>query len=366
MNANTKPNIAVIGAGVAGLSCALRLESAGANVSVFEKSRGVSGRMGTKRHPSICTEINLTGADWQSDHGTQYFIATDNDFKIEVARWCNLGAAGTWSPRAALIGFDESPAASNAKSSAGESAIEFVKTKTRFVGIPRMTSPAGKLASELRQPVTLKTTISTITYSNSGWRLSALEHELNHGQFDALVLAVPAPQAVALLLTSGEPTREMHRHISRVSMQPCWTVMLNFSRPFITSFDAAVIATGPLRWIARDSSKPGRTNAETWVLQAGPEWSAEHIDDAPDAVIALLCAAFSKAIGAMRPIKPSQAAAHRWRYASVAENAPTAASRWYGEQLIGVCGDWVDGGGVQAAWHSGQRIAKLIADDMLR
>lgn len=51
-------HVAVIGAGLAGLACAQALVSAGALVQVFEKSRGVSGRMSTRR-----------GEGWQCDHG---------------------------------------------------------------------------------------------------------------------------------------------------------------------------------------------------------------------------------------------------------------------------------------------------------
>lgn len=41
--------IAVIGAGLAGLSCAQALLQAGHAVHVFDKSRGPSGRMSTRR-----------------------------------------------------------------------------------------------------------------------------------------------------------------------------------------------------------------------------------------------------------------------------------------------------------------------------
>ena len=39
------PHIGVIGAGIAGLSCATALQHAGFQVSVFDKSGGPAGRM---------------------------------------------------------------------------------------------------------------------------------------------------------------------------------------------------------------------------------------------------------------------------------------------------------------------------------
>jgi renalase len=90
---NKLPHIAVIGAGIAGLSCATQLQEAGLKVSVFDKSRGPGGRMSTRR-----------GDDWQCDHGAQYFTARDADFQAEVARWQAAGVAALWQPRLAVLG----------------------------------------------------------------------------------------------------------------------------------------------------------------------------------------------------------------------------------------------------------------------
>ncbi|MBC7939825.1 MAG: FAD-dependent oxidoreductase, partial [Chitinophagaceae bacterium] len=66
---NLRPtsHVAVIGAGVAGAACASSLRQAGMNVTLFEKARGVGGRMATRR-------ARWLGADGQAqdaqfDHG---------------------------------------------------------------------------------------------------------------------------------------------------------------------------------------------------------------------------------------------------------------------------------------------------------
>ena len=43
-----KPTVAIIGAGLAGLSCATQLQAKGLKVQTFEKSRSPSGRMSTR------------------------------------------------------------------------------------------------------------------------------------------------------------------------------------------------------------------------------------------------------------------------------------------------------------------------------
>ena len=69
-------DVLILGAGLAGLSCARRLQDAGKKVLVLEKARGLGGRMACRR-----TE---KGA-W--DHGAQYFTATDQDFMAQIALW---------------------------------------------------------------------------------------------------------------------------------------------------------------------------------------------------------------------------------------------------------------------------------------
>lgn len=48
---NDLPKVAVIGAGISGLICARVLVEHGMEVTVFEKSRGIGGRMSTRRSP---------------------------------------------------------------------------------------------------------------------------------------------------------------------------------------------------------------------------------------------------------------------------------------------------------------------------
>ena len=57
---NKHKKIAVIGAGIAGLSCAYELQKAGHNVTVFEKESYIGGRMATRTKEGLPFDI---GAD---------------------------------------------------------------------------------------------------------------------------------------------------------------------------------------------------------------------------------------------------------------------------------------------------------------
>ena len=65
--------IAILGCGIAGLSAARELRRNGVDVKLFDKSRGVGGRMST-RYAGV----------WEFDHGAQFFTAQNADFKSEI------------------------------------------------------------------------------------------------------------------------------------------------------------------------------------------------------------------------------------------------------------------------------------------
>ena len=83
--------IAIVGAGIAGLSCADALAARGHRVRLFDKGRCPGGRMSTRR-------AQLDGRDMQFDHGAQYFTARDADFVAQVRRWEDVGLAARWPP----------------------------------------------------------------------------------------------------------------------------------------------------------------------------------------------------------------------------------------------------------------------------
>ena len=348
--------VAVIGAGLAGLSCAQALQAGGLGVAVFDKSRGVSGRMSTRR-----------GEGWQADHGAQYFTAREPAFVREVERWVAAGVAAPWSPRLAVLGGDR------AASDSGRDPLDTGDARIRrHVGVPRMTSPAQWLADQIAQPagglqpasVALNHTVQRLVPEGGGWRLHTAEHGLLPEVFSSVMLAVPSPQAGPLL---ADVAPELAARAEAVTMRGCWALMLRFDEAVDLPFDAAFVNSGPLRWLARDSSKPSRPGAssgETWVLHASAEWSEANIELTPEQATDALLTAFGQWGGP----RPSMATAHRWRYADSLPLADASASAWWRAPSaqgpgLGVCGDWVRAGRVEGAWSSGRALAqRLLAE----
>lgn len=319
------PRIAVIGAGIAGLSCASVLQEAGLNLNVFDKSRGAAGRMSTR-----CAD------DWECDHGAPFFTASHAEFHAEVMRWQQAGVVGLWAPRLRTF---------------GGHALDAAKAEVPFfVGIPRMTSPGRLLAKAL--DLTVLTTVKQIQRQADGWQLFSAERGILDHRFDAVLLAMPAPQVQSLLQPVAS---ELAALASRAVMRSCWALMMRFPVSVGMDFDAAHINEGPLRWIARNGSKPGRSGAETWVLHANADWSAAHLAQDPNSVAQSLIEAFIELGGPA----PEAWTAHRWLYADT-DQPLTEGSAWNAGDRLGLCGDWLNGGKVEGAWLSGKLLAQQV------
>lgn len=336
---STEQPVAIIGAGLAGLACAQALAQNGHSVHVFDKSRGPSGRMSTRRSSDGAT-------DWQCDHGAQYFTARNPDFRAQVASWEQAGAAAPWDAR---IGTHD-----------GQGFTLQDSTVQRFVGTPRMTSPAAHLVHSMQalpQPVRFQwqTTVQPLqAHTGDGWLLHSPEHGTEPQRYQTVLLAVPAPQAVPLLAGVTPQATDLAR-IAR--MRACWSVMVRCPQPVPLPVDGCFVEHSPLRWIARDSSKPGRNGPETWLLHATHTWSEAHVEDDAASVTATLLQAFAQ-LGGPDPASV-QATAHRWRYADTAP--PLHVDCWWQPQAgLGLCGDWLHSGTIEGAWLSGRSLAQRV------
>jgi predicted NAD/FAD-dependent oxidoreductase len=307
--------IAIIGAGMAGLACAQALRAFGHAPVLFDKGRGPGGRMATRR-------IATPAGEAMFDHGAQYFTARDPAFQAQVAAWAADGVVAHW------------PAA-------GADA---------FVGTPGMNAPVKALAQAC--DVQWLVRVDALRRADNGWRLQG--DGLDAGPFDTVLLAVPSENA-APLLQAWSPA--MAARAVATPALPCWTVMAAFAGR--VDFAADVIRDqGAVGWAARNSAKPGRTGPEAWVIQAGPEWSAAHLEETPDAVVPQLLGAFADCVGGALPDMVA-AVAHRWRYAR--SGAAGDGLLWDAGLKLGVCGDWLLGPRVELAWLSGTRLAGVAA-----
>jgi hypothetical protein len=306
--------IAIVGAGMAGLSCGQRLSRLGHEVRLFDKGRGPGGRMATRRMEDGGTTLHF-------DHGAQYFTARDPRFVEQVAHWEASGVAARWA-------------------AAGDDA---------WVGTPAMNAPLKAMAGELG--VQFGTRIEQLVRDGEGWQIDG--EGAPDARFDAVLVAVPAEQAGPLLQPHAPAMATL---ADQTASDPCWTLMAGFEAPLALVQDT-LRQRGPIGWAARNNAKPGRANEECWVIQASPEWSRAHLEEDAETVAAALLAELAEANGGPLP-RQLGATAHRWRFARSGTAGEEAL--WDAEQRIGVCGDWLIGPRVEAAYISGLLLAEAV------
>jgi predicted NAD/FAD-dependent oxidoreductase len=187
-----------------------------------------------------------------------------------------------------------------------------------------------------------------------GWELQTDAGRLGR-TFDAVTVAVPAPQALTLLGPHGRA----FRHLTDVRMAPCWSAMIAFELPIDAGAEARRWTRGNLTWAACDSSKAQRPpGPQCWVAHASTQWSRDHLEaDARDAA-ELLLHEFRQAVGIELPT-PVFLQAHRWRHALVEQ--PLGLPCLVDEEIAaGVCGDWCIAPRVEAAFESGRALAHSV------
>jgi len=341
------PSIAIIGAGLAGSVCAHTLSAAGCRVTVFDKSRGVGGRMATRR---IELDRGPDPTRLSLDHGVGWWPSGSGAFETWLQDLARTGAVASWAPRLR----DTSGAVYRAKG---------------WVAQPDM--PA--LCRHLLQGVALHTAcpIEALVRGPRGWQLIIAEVAVGPA-FDAVVVAIPPAQAVTLL-QAHQPTWAVKAQA--LDMLGCWTLMAvagspaGAGQPSAKSqampdlgWDILDSADGPLMRLSRQGIQPGRTlgtNYCAWVAHASPGWSRAHLEDSPETARPVLLQALNKLLPS--PMDWVHTVVHRWRYAQAA--APRAGGlqqqthMWDSAAGLGTCGDHLGGGGLEGAWHSGQDLA---------
>lgn len=307
--------IAILGAGLAGLSAAQALTAAGRDIRLLDKGRAAGGRLTTRR-------VEHAGQTHRFDHGAQYLRAERPGFAAL------LEAAGTqpW-PDA-----------------------------QRRVPSPGMSALGRQMAEGLS--LQGQRHVTALHHAGAGWMVAHLDAGLVRpgrplpevppsldGPFAAVLVTFPAAQAIPLL------PPHMAGPLGIIRYAPCWTVLAGFE----TRLDLpdTLRDHGPIGWAARDSAKPGRDAAqENWVIQAGPEFSREFLEAPPETVIAGLLAALPAPA-------PLFALAHRWRF-SLLEVALGQPCLWDAALGLGYASDGCLAGRAESAWESGQALAQKV------
>ncbi|BDI18520.1 hypothetical protein ANSO36C_43220 [Nostoc cf. commune SO-36] len=337
-------DIAVIGAGIAGLVCAQQLSQAGYSVVVVEKSRGLGGRLATRRLQGTC-----------ADHGACYLKPKGELFEhfVEILRSRHI--LEVWTEEVYEL-------------TAGAPLSEPKNRSPRYVAPEGMSAIAKSLAPGLEILLNQRVIGITPTPENS-WRLT-LESSNEELTAKAIVVAIPAPQAVMLLEPLGESILDAAflNNLRSVEFYPSISAIAGYpstSQPFPEWKALTFVDDADLAWIGLDSSKRPNPQQPHFVVQSSADFAQRDLESQdlqPAGHYMLQRAAESLSLPWLNT--PEWMQVHRWRYAFPSRPWHEAFLSAGTSSPLVCCGDWCGGNLVEGAMLSGLAAADEINNQL--
>ncbi len=322
-----QPSVAIIGAGLAGLTCGTALKGLVENVTLFEKSVFPGGRVSRFR-----------AGELEFNHGAQYFTVNNPLFWNIVSAWQTDGIVRPWDGWIVELNKGQ--------------IVNGDMTTQRFVGVPRMQVIAENLTRHCR--LLTSTTIAELERQDGGgWRLFN-ERGDYQGAFDIVIIATAAHQVSSLC--SAVPA--IGKLADNVDMTTCWSGMFAFDRRLNLPYDAAYVLDSPISWISRYQYNEEPSEIDSWVVHASPEWSQQYVASFRGRVMSALLDAFWEATD-LDEQKPRSASVHCWKHA-LPINPIGEDSLFVEDEAIGACGDWCTAPRIEGAVLSGFSMADRI------
>jgi hypothetical protein len=328
-------DVIVIGAGMAGLTCAQQLKQAGLDVTIVEKSAGVGGRMATRR---------LQGT-WV-DHGAQLISVKSDNFGRFVRKLQEKGLVQEWTRNVYKL------------SASGLIPPDADARDSRYCCPLGMTAIAKYLASEI--PIINNSRIVGVSHNETKWQLVSDRQEILETK--AIVSTIPAPQFLPLFEEVLTSAPNFLQALQSVKFSPSVTIMAGYNadNSIPDAWQAIQCVDDPiLNWISYDSSKhPEKAAQPVFVYQSSAEFAKQSMEE-PDLEIAgkpLL-----NQVGRLLAkwlASPEWWQVHRWRYALAEESLGVSCLSTSIPLPLICAGDWCAGKNIEAAYHSGLAAAE--------
>jgi renalase len=323
----------VVGAGISGLLAAKALDESGWAVTVLEKSRGVGGRMATRRV-----------GEGTFDHGAQFFTVRGERFANLVEGWLRAGVATEWTR-----GFADAEGQPNEDG------------HPRYRGSEGMTSIPKHIAQGL--DVRTSERVVGVDDGDDGWEIECESGLRVAG--GALVLGVPVQQALDLT-SSGSYTLPdgARRQLEAVSYNPCLALMILLDDSTgVPEPGGMQIKSEPLDWIC-DNRRKGISEAPAVTVHAGPEWSRSHFEDDETEITESMISRASDHLGTDLASATVETSLARWRFSWVKNPHPEPCLVASDDPPLLFCGDAFGQPKVEGAALSGLAAAdRLLGPD---
>lgn len=308
--------IIIVGAGLSGLMAAQALTKNGHDVIVFDKGRGVGGRLATRRIGNATL-----------DHGAQFFTVRSEEFAAHVSSWIADGVVHEW-----CRGFDAEDG------------------HPRYVGTKGMSGIAKHLAKDL--DVRTSSLVFSLERTATGYNVTT-DDGVAHA-CDKVLLTAPIPQSFSLMFGAGI---EMPTELRSVDYDRTLGLLavLDSSKHNVRAPGGMQFPDDVFSFIGDNAAK-GISATHALTFHANPAWSLEHFELELDEIHSLLLTAARPWLGSAQIVESQP---KKWRFATPQSAWPDA--YWLDpSRTLALAGDAFAGPKMEGAALSGLAAARAL------
>ncbi|MGB3532014.1 MAG: FAD-dependent oxidoreductase [Microcoleaceae cyanobacterium] len=346
-------DIAIIGAGISGLTCAQALQKAGYTVVILEKSRGVGGRVATRQTDN-----------YRVDHGARYLEPTGTYTENLIQNLQQQNSLQLWT----------------------DTVYEWVDNQLqpslhqspKYIAPDGMNTVGKYLAEDLdiwfnRRVINIKNTQDKTWYLLLEQTHRTANEKPLEVQAKLVVVAIPAPQALMLLEPlENQIDPDITRQVRSVEYDPCITVMAGYTIEQQSAFlnreidwKAVIFPNDEvLDWVGLDSSKRTSSQPPTVVIHSDANFANKYLDtiDLEPVGKQLIQAASTYLMPELN--YPEWMKVHRWRYAFCPQSLPMSCLMTTVPLPLVCAGDWCGGQQIEGALASGKAAADWVKQQL--
>ncbi|MDJ0621522.1 MAG: FAD-dependent oxidoreductase [Desulfocapsaceae bacterium] len=324
VNSDPIYDVIIVGAGIAGLTAARKLQSYGRRILVLEKSRGVGGRMATRR-----------SGDAAFDHGAQFITARENNF----INWLN-----TLEERGVV-----------AKWFSGESGED---RHPRWRGVPGMNAMAKHLSKGI--DIRLESKVIALEKQGYDWHVHFQNHEY-HITSTAILLTPPVPQTLELLeFLQPSMSEKAQTLLTKFTYERCLAVLARLTEP--THLSPPGFLRKPstnISWLA-DNQLKGVSKVPAVTIHATADFSLRHWQENREHITEMLLQEASEHLN----LKIKDCQVHGWKYSKPQYIHELRSFELFRQPHLILAGDAFGGPRVEGASLSGWDAAERLEEEM--
>lgn len=332
--------IAIIGAGISGLTAGIELKNAGHGVMIYEKSRGYGGRMAT-RYAENDKTLKL-------DHGVPYVSAESDEFRFLLKELYEENILEEWKSKIIKKDLKDAP-------------LKHYSNLEKFYAPDGMNSIGKYLGKDL--DIRFSEKVNRIDHAQKTdrkghiWTLNC--ESGNTVKADAVIISAPAPQTIALLKTAGKKTEisGLIHDLEAVSYDPQFAMMLTYSHKNLSDWGIIEVDDDIIKFISNESKKRD-LRKDALVVHSTFEFASKNTEKDRDTITDVMSERLTSLLGEWAAL-PDWKQLHFWRYSQTRDTLPHDFLEISGNGTpLALVGSYMKGKTVETAYLSGLKLGK--------